>query len=86
MSKTPIPQKLMLKRLTSLYLNLTFTIEKDGKLSAKLYDKCDDFVISTMSNFHSCQVMYHLALLLVFTTRSSLDMQDAAHTIVVIKC
>ena len=25
------------------YLELTSTIEKDGKLSAKLYDKCDDF-------------------------------------------
>ena len=25
------------------YLDLTFTIEKDGKLSAKLYDKRDDF-------------------------------------------
>ena len=27
----------------SSYLDLTFTIEKDGKLSAKLYDKRDDF-------------------------------------------
>ena len=25
------------------YLDLTFTIEKDGKLSTKLYDKRDDF-------------------------------------------
>ena len=25
------------------YLDLTFTIEKDGKLFIKLYDKCDDF-------------------------------------------
>ena len=25
------------------YLDLTFTIGKDGKLSTKLYDKCDDF-------------------------------------------
>ena len=25
------------------YPDLTFTIEKDGKLSTKLYDKCDDF-------------------------------------------
>ena len=38
----------MLKRLTSLiilasYLDLTFTIEKDGKLAAKLYDKGDEF-------------------------------------------
>ena len=30
----------------SNYLDLTFTIERNGKLSTKLYDKCDDF------NFH----------------------------------
>ena len=55
MSKTSIPPNLMLKRLTSLItwqvtLDLTFTVEKDGKLSMytklHVYDKRDDF------NFH----------------------------------
>ena len=48
MSNTSIPPNLILKRITSLiilesYLDLTFTIEKDGRLSTKLYDKRDDF-------------------------------------------
>ena len=53
------------------YLDLTFAIEKVGKRSTKLYDKSDDFDC-TLSIFHSCQVIYHLALLMVFTSRSSL--------------
>ena len=64
------------------YLDLIFTTEKDGKLSTKLYDKRDDFDFYR-SIFHSCQVIYHLALLMVFTSRSSLDMQDAAHTMMI---
>ena len=63
--------------------------EKDGKFSTKLYGKRDDF-ISTLSTFHSCLVIYHLTLLMVCTSRSSLDMQDAAHTVMIsdiaIKC
>ena len=46
MSKTSVPPNLMLKRLTSLIiwrLDLTFTIEKDGKPSTKVYNKLDDF-------------------------------------------
>ena len=31
------------------YLDLTFTIEKDGKLSTKLYDKRDDFDLHTIN-------------------------------------
>ena len=45
------------------YLDLTFTIEKDAKLSTKLYDKRDDFDFHIVSIFHSYQVIYHLALL-----------------------
>ena len=33
----------------------------------------------TLSIFHSCQVTYQLALHMVLTSNSSLDMQDAAH-------
>ena len=47
-------------------------------------------LISTLSIFYCYQVMYHLALRMVFTSRSSLDIQDAAHTMmisdIVIKC
>ena len=38
-------------------------------------------LIFTLSIFYSCQVVYHLALLMVFTPCSSLDMQDADHTV-----
>ena len=40
-------------------------------------------LISTLSIFHSWQVIYHLALLIVFTSHSSLDMQDAVHKMLV---
>ena len=48
MSKTSIPPNLILKKTNqsdnlASYLDLTFTIEKDGKRSIKLYDKRDDF-------------------------------------------
>ena len=47
MSKTSIPSNIVGKadqsdNLTS-YLDLTFTMKKDGKLSTKLYEKRDDF-------------------------------------------
>ena len=64
------------------YLDLTFTTEKDGKLSTKLYDKHDDF------DFHIVNfpfLSYHLALLMVFTSRSSLEIQDAAHSNISLK-
>ena len=38
------------------YLDLTFTIEKDGKLSTKLYITNVITLIFTLSIFHSCQV------------------------------
>ena len=38
------PSQLNVERTNlASYLDLTFTIEKDWKLSTKLYDKCDDF-------------------------------------------
>ena len=45
--------------------NLQVIIDSGGKLSTRLYDKCDDF------DFH---------ILVVCTFHSSLDMHDAAHT------
>ena len=42
------------------YLDLTFIIESGGKLSARLYYKCDDRLQT-----------YHLALLMVYTFCSS---------------
>ena len=71
------------------YLDLTFTSKKDRKLSTKLYDKHDDFDFHIV-NFPFLSSNYHLALLMVFTSRSSLDMQDAAHSMMIsdtaIKC
>ena len=58
------------------YLYFTFIIGNNNKLYTKLYDKHDDFTLST---FRSCQVTYRLALHMVFTFRSLSDMQDAAH-------
>ena len=48
MPKTSIPSQLNVEKTNqpdnlASYLDLAFTIEKDGKLSAKLYDKRDDF-------------------------------------------
>ena len=48
MSKTSMPPNLNAEKTNqpdnlASYLDLTFTIEKDGKLSAKLYHKRDDF-------------------------------------------
>ena len=61
------------------YLDLTFIIDNRGKLSTRLYDKLDDFNFHNV-NFHSFPATYHLALLMVCTFHSSLDMHDAAHT------
>ena len=38
---------------------------------------------STLSIFHSFPATYHLALLMVCTFHSSLDMHDAAHTMMI---
>ena len=47
-------------------------------------------LISTLSIFHSRQVLYHLTLHMVFTSCSLLHIQDAAHTMIIsdiaIKC
>ena len=61
------------------YLDLTFIIDSGGKLSTRLYDKRDDFHFHIV-NFHSFPATYHLALLMLCTFHSSLDMHDAAHT------
>ena len=71
------------------YLDLTFTIEKMENFSPSYMTNVMTLIF-TLSIFHYCQVIYHLALLMVFTSRSSLDMQDAAHTMMIsgiaIKC
>ena len=64
------------------YFDLTFIIDNGGKLSVRLYDKRDDFA-STLSIFHSFPATYHLALLMVYTFRSSKDMLDAAHIVMI---
>ena len=40
-------------------------------------------LISTLSIFHSCEIKYQLAPPMVFTSRSSLDMENAAHTMMI---
>ena len=71
------------------YLDLTFTIEKDKNFLPSYMTNVISLIF-TLSVFHSCRVIYHLALLMVFTSRSSLDMQDAAHAMMIsdiaIKC
>ena len=63
------------------YLDLTFIIDSGGKLSTRLYDKCDDFDFHIVNfPFLSSNIQYHLALLMVCIFHSSLDMHDAAHT------
>ena len=52
------------------YLDLTFIIGSEGKLSTKSYDRRDDFD-STLSIFQSFPATYHLALLMVYTFHSS---------------
>ena len=59
------------------YLDITFIIDRGGKLSTRLYEKRDDF------DFHIVNFPYHQALLMVCTFHSSLDMHDAAHTMMI---
>ena len=61
------------------YLDLTFIIDSGGKLSTRLYDNAM-ILTSTLSIFHSFPATYHLALLMVCTFHSSLDMHNAAYT------
>ena len=61
------------------YLYFTFIIDSGGKLSmTKMM-----ILISTMLIFHSFPAAYYLALLMVYTFRSSSDMHDAAHTMMI---
>ena len=71
------------------YLDLKFTIKKDWKLCNKLYDKRDDF------DFHIVNFLFLSSNIpsgpsYGLTSRSSLDMQDSAHTMMIlniaIKC
>ena len=59
-------------------LDLTFTIEKMGNFLPSYMTNAMT-LISTFSIFHSCPVTYHLTLLMVFTSRSPLHVQDVAH-------
>ena len=61
------------------YLDLIFIIDSGGKLSTRLYDKHNDFDFHNVS-FAFLSATYHLALLMVCTFHSSLDMHDDAHT------
>ena len=66
------------------YPDLTFIIDSGGKLSTRLYDRRDhDLLTSTLSIFHSFPATYHLTLLMVHIFHSSLDMHDAAHTVMI---
>ena len=64
------------------YLDLTFIIDSGGKLSTRQYDKHDDFDFHIV-NLHSFPATYHLALLMVYIFHSSLDMNDAVHTMMI---
>ena len=64
------------------YLDLTFIIYSGGKLSTRLYDKLM-ILTFTLSIFHTFPATYHLALLMVCTFHSSLDMHDAAQTMMI---
>ena len=84
MSKTSIPPNVMLNNQSdnlASYLDLTFTIEKDGKLSAKLYDKRDDF------NFHIVNFPFLSSNIPsgpsygVYIWQLIRYMEDAAHTV-----
>ena len=56
------------------YFDLIFIIDSGGKLSTRIYDKCDNFAF-TLSIFHSFPAIYHLELLMVYAFHSSLDIR-----------
>ena len=64
------------------YLDLTFIIDSGGKLSTRLYDKRDDFDFHIV-NFPYLSSNIPSGLLMVCTFHSSLDMHDAAHTMMI---
>ena len=58
------------------YLDLTFIIDNGYMTNVMI-------LTSTLSIFHTFAATYHLALLVVCTFHSSLDMHDAAHTMMI---
>ena len=87
MSKTFIPPNLMLYGLSSLITwqaTLIWHVQLN-KMGNFLSNYMTDMMtlISTLSIFRSCKVIYHVALFKVFISHSSLDMQDAAHTMMI---
>ena len=58
------------------YFDLIFSVGRDGNFLPMTS-------ISILSMFHPCQVIFHLALLIVSTSRSSLYIQGAAHTMMI---
>ena len=64
------------------YLDLTFVIDSGGKLSTRLYDKRDDFDFH-IANFPFLSSNIPSGLLMVCIFHSSLDMHDAAHTMMI---
>ena len=63
------------------YLDLTFIIDNGSKLSINMTNVT--ILTSSLSIFLFFPATYHLALLLVYTFRSSLDMRDAAHIMII---
>ena len=64
------------------YLDLTFIIDGGGTFQPG-YMTNAMILTSTLSTFHSFPATYHPALLMVCTFHSSLDMHDAAHTMMI---
>ena len=62
------------------YLDLSFMIDSGGKLSTSFNVMT---LTSTLSIFHSFQATHHLALLMMYKFRSSWDMHDAAHIMMI---
>ena len=62
------------------YLGLTFIIDSGGISFQPGYMINAMILTSTLSISHSFPATYHLALLMMCTFHSSLDMHDAAHT------
>ena len=64
------------------YLDLTFIIDSEGKLSTSLYDKRDDFDFHIV-NFPLLYSNISSVLLMVCIFHNSLDMHDAVHTMMI---
>ena len=62
----------------------------NNRLYTKLYDKAEAYYVIgkramistfTLSTFHSCRVIYHTALHMVFKFHNLSDLKDDAHTV-----